>query len=99
MSTWELVLAEIESKPRRRLDRKYFKDSGYSKEEYRDAVNHYWAQEREDMERIKKAMLRDVGLEGHPKAEKAWLYAYQEAHSGGYGEVYFVLCDLADLML
>jgi len=92
-------LAEIESKPRTRPNRKYFEDSGYSKDQYREAVNHYWAQERDDMNRIKDAMLRDVGLEGHPKAEKAWLYAYQEAHSNGYGEVYLVLCDLADLML
>jgi len=44
-----------------------------------------------------EAMLKDVGLDKHPKRAKIYYYAWERGHSGGYNDVWCVLCDIADL--
>lgn len=39
--------------------------------------------------------LDDVGLTGHPAAERAYEFAWQNGHSAGLQEVYSVLVELA----
>jgi hypothetical protein len=42
--------------------------------------------------------LAEVGLTGHPKADKAFAMAYERGHSSGHSEVLYYLDDLADLL-
>ena len=42
--------------------------------------------------------IRAVGLEGHPKAGKAFAYAYEKGHSAGHSEVFSELQDVAALL-
>ena len=39
-----------------------------------------------------------VGLTGHPKADKAYSYAYDRGHSSGHGETLSYLEELVDLI-
>jgi len=48
---------------------------------------------------FKKDAIEESGLEGHPKAEKAFTLAYREGHSGGYFDVYYYLTIFAELLL
>lgn len=48
---------------------------------------------------FKADALEEVGLTGHPKAEKAFSLAYEEGHSGGFSDIYCHLCNFAELLL
>lgn len=43
--------------------------------------------------------LTDVGLLGHPKADKAFALAYDRGHAHGYHEIHQELRALAELLL
>lgn len=49
-------------------------------------------------EQFRKDALEDVGLTGHPKADKAYSFAWEHGHSSGLGEVYQWLDDIADIL-
>lgn len=66
---------------------------------YREEVKEYRKEENRLYEQIKKDCLEDVGLLNHPKADKAWEWAWEHGHSSGYSEVYQVLCGITDLVL
>lgn len=51
------------------------------------------------LQQFKFDALEEVGLLGHPKAEKAFSYAWQQGHSAGYHEVYSYLSDIAEILL
>ena len=41
---------------------------------------------------------KDLGIEDHPKADLLMQIAWDEAHSGGYYEVYYFAQELAGLI-
>jgi len=49
--------------------------------------------------KFKEDALRDVGLEGHPKAEIIWTKAWEDGHSAGRHEVYMRLESYAEIVL
>jgi len=59
-----------------------------------------WKNEKERLHNLfKEDALRDVGLEGHPRADKAFQLAWREGHSDGFFEVHDWLLDLAELLI
>lgn len=42
--------------------------------------------------------LEAVGLTTHPKADKAFAYAWEHGHASGYSEVFIHLQDIAELL-
>ena len=51
------------------------------------------------MEDLFKAdALEAVGLTGHPKADKAYAFAWELGHASGYSEVFSYLQDIADVL-
>jgi hypothetical protein len=67
--------------------------------EWRAAMAAYYEEENALLRKFKEDALRECGLEGHPKAEKAYSLAWEEGHSLGYGQVLYELQNLADLLL
>lgn len=69
----------------------------------KEAYNAQWAEinkERQQLDAAFKAdALKECGLEGHPKADKAFSMAWDRGHSGGLPEVYGYLEELAELLL
>ena len=65
---------------------------------YRKETDKYHAEQARQDSLFKADALEDVGLAGHPKAEKAWALAWENGHSGGYSDVYSHLVDYADLL-
>jgi hypothetical protein len=43
--------------------------------------------------------LKEVGLEGHECADRAYSYAWEQGHSCGYSEVFNYLLDIAEVIL
>lgn len=63
---------------------------------YRREVEEAKSVKRSLEEELRLFLIELSGWQGHPKADKAWSYAWQKGHSSGYYEVYNVLCDLHD---
>lgn len=59
----------------------------------------YQAQESRLHQLFFFAALSDVGLLGHPKADKAFALAYDRGHAHGYHEIHQELRALAELLL
>lgn len=93
--------------PRKPVAPKIFPGATYDEAiQYAEAVKVYeqesetWWQESWELNRKFKAdALQDVGLAGHPKAQKIFNRAWERGHSSGYEEVYNILEDLAELVL
>lgn len=66
---------------------------------YRKETEKWHAEQSRLGALFKLEALEDVGLTGHPKAEKAWALAWENGHSGGYSDVYSLLVDYAELLL
>lgn len=58
----------------------------------------YRADQRRLVEELKADAIEYCGLKGHPKAEKAWDFAWEERHHSGFREVVEFLEELADLI-
>jgi len=65
-------------------------------EKLRSAYNKHGS---ELNQKFREDALEDVGLTGHPKADKAFAFAYEHGHSSGISEVYGWLVDVAELIL
>lgn len=50
-------------------------------------------------EQFRLDAIEEVGLKGHPKADKAYSYAWQQGHHAGYSEVLSHLQDIAEVVL
>lgn len=48
---------------------------------------------------FKADALEEVGLTGHPRAEKAFSYAWSQGHAHGYSEVFGHLQDIAEVLI
>lgn len=59
----------------------------------------YYTEMRRLEDQFKVDLLADLGLTGHPKADKVYALAWQRGHSSGYSEVYNEAIDLAELVL
>jgi hypothetical protein len=76
-----------------------------AKEAHLQAIE-VWKKERSDWEAeenrlfkgFKADALAEVGLENHPKADKAYGLAWKNGHSSGLSEVYSYLLDYAELL-
>jgi hypothetical protein len=67
--------------------------------EYNFQAGEYHKKEHDLYEQFKQDVLIEVGLAGHPKADKVFARAWERSHSSGYEEVFNVLEDLAELVL
>lgn len=54
---------------------------------------------RDHPEKFYDDAIDDVGLKEHPKASKAYEFAYDRGHSSGHGDVYSYLVEIAELLL
>lgn len=50
-------------------------------------------------EQFKQDALAEVGLAGHPKADKAYAFAWEHGHASGLTEVFYWLEEIADLLI
>lgn len=63
-------------------------------------VHDAWAaEERRLAVLFKTDALADVGLTAHPKADKAFGFAWEHGHANGLSEVHYWLQEMADLLL
>jgi hypothetical protein len=67
--------------------------------EYQEAIDAY----RMEESRLSAAFVNDaieaVGLKDHPKAGKAFSFAWELGHSAGYSEVFSYLQSIAEVLL
>lgn len=75
-----------------KCDGKIFNDVAYHKhvKDYRRGANNA-------IKLFKTEILDDVGLLDHPKADKIFSKAWENAHSEGFYQVYIEVDDLSDL--
>ena len=64
---------------------------------YRKEMAEYHKGVREVDEAVKQVMLKDVGLQNHPKKDAIYSYCWEQGHAYGYSEVYTHLVDIATL--
>jgi hypothetical protein len=87
------------------------KDGDYtSKLPYPKGFRANWTSKDEDMRRAYKEdadrldeqfkidALQELGVAGHPKAQKLYLLAYEHGHAGGYSDIWTYMNDFADLV-
>jgi hypothetical protein len=72
----------------------------WSKEmvEWKAKMKLYEIASQEATNRFKKDVLKEYGLENHPKAEEVYAFAWQEGHAYGLSEVAIWVSKLADLV-
>lgn len=58
----------------------------------------HMADSRRLNEEFKRDALEEVGLTDHPKAEKAWSFAWEEGRSAGRSEVFGYLDRIAEVL-
>jgi len=63
------------------------------------ARKDYCADEARLTEEFRQEALEDVGLKGHPKADKAFAMAWERGHANGLHEVFCELQGLAEILL
>lgn len=69
------------------------------KEEHLDQIKIQREKDIDLMDRFRKDAIKHCGLSCHPKACKAFDYAWIESHSSGYADVVSTLEDLSDLII
>ncbi len=78
----------------------YQNNAPYEHPRKNPTIHAAWgAAENEMLERFKTDALEDVGLTGHPKADKAYNLAWEQGHASGLHDVYCHLQSLAELLL
>lgn len=65
-----------------------------------DATAHaeYTTEDARLYAKFKADLFDDLGITGHPKAEKLFAIAWEYGHSSGYSEVYNYADELAELL-
>jgi len=101
----QVTFPETPVKPRKPVGSASTEWAEYAKElaVYEEQMIHY-RQERDEAQRVLYGLEEELrlflielsGWQGHPKADNAWSYAWDEGHSSGYYEVYNILLDLHD---
>lgn len=67
-------------------------------EVYRKAADAWRKADAEANGRFRQDVLREAGMEGHPKADKVYALAWEEGHSAGYSEIAIWVWKLAELV-
>lgn len=65
---------------------------------YINAINTYRKDEARLYDKFKADLFDDLGITGHPKADKLYMIAYSRGHSAGFQEVYNEALELVDLI-
>lgn len=68
-------------------------------EERQAALEAYREEDGRLSDLFRTEALAELGLAGHPKADKAYSLAWSQGHSAGFSEVYIYLQELAELLL
>jgi len=63
-----------------------------------DGYARYQEGERKAGEDFKKDLLEELGVTGHPKADKLFSLAWSYGHSSGYSEVFSYASEFVDLL-
>lgn len=66
--------------------------------EYQKALAAYRQEDGRLGDLFRKDALEEVGLTGHPRADKAFGLAYSKGHSGGLAEVVCELREIAEVL-
>jgi hypothetical protein len=66
--------------------------------DYKLAVKTYHLFEGEILKEFKEELLKRLGLEGHPRANKLYEMAWERGHSSGLSEVVYSAESLAELL-
>ncbi len=66
---------------------------------YKHRLKTYNKLKVEKMQLFMKEALEECGLTGHPRADKAYSYAWEEGHSAGIAEVLSHLEEIADVLI
>lgn len=69
-----------------------------AEQEFRTKRTEYNMQVGLIEQQFKTALLKELGLTGHPKAEKLYAMAWEKGHSSGFGEVELIAGELAELL-
>lgn len=69
------------------------------KKENPSVYDAYKADQNRLEEEFRRDALEYVGLTGHPKADKAYAFAWQEGHASGYNDVLHYLDEVAQIIL
>ena len=48
--------------------------------------------------KLKQDLIKEAGIEGHPKADTLWNLAYDQGHSAGLQEIYNIFFEFLDLI-
>ena len=67
-------------------------------EAFKVAIKAYHKEEGELMARFREDVLRENGLNGHPKADKVYARAWEEGHANGLYEVSIWVSKLAEIV-
>jgi len=61
-----------------------------------------WQAYKDELARLdaefKRDALKEVGLENHPKANKAFAFAWSLGHASGFSEVFSYLEEIAEIL-
>jgi hypothetical protein len=71
----------------------------FKEPEYKEKRRAYQAENTRIQQMFKEDALKETGLFGHPKADKAFHMAWDLGHASGYEEVVNYLRDLAELLI
>jgi hypothetical protein len=69
-----------------------------TREEKRQPIREYREKCAEINEQFKQAVLAELGISNHPKADELWRIAWEHGHSSGYNEVAIHAEELAELL-
>lgn len=77
---------------------KDWKDYKAGLEKYRIAKEAYREDQNLKEEQFRQDALEECGLLNHPKALKAYSFAWEHGHSAGLYEIFYWLTEIADLV-
>ena len=77
---------------------KDWKDYKAALEKYRIAKEAYQEDQNLKEEQFRQDALEECGLLNHPKALKAYSFAWEHGHSAGLYEIFYWLTEIADLV-
>lgn len=75
------------------------KEFGIELEKYNKQKDIYNKEYTEKSKEFENDAIEYVGLKGHPKADKAYRFAYEQGHSSGYNEILNWLEEIAELVI
>ncbi len=81
------------------LDSAAVREKNVDEVAYKKAYDTYRTEDGRIHDKFRADLLEDLGMTGHPKADKFFSKAWEDGHAHGYSEVYNVAQNLVDLVL